>query len=346
MTEPPILVVHLFSDKARKQLLQLLRTQKRPKGTKVYVGRYGINRKDAAEFSAIPAVFYAPTFHLSLDDTAEVRPKRRLPVADAKKVDPELSGPLPTRSTELLPTSNPHAWGVELGRRFRDQLRERIRQGHKIETWQLDEIPPKCVTSGASAIDFRRFVGGVVRGLAEGRPKLGDKRLRGFVWISAQGLEGKPGIPGLPKLSCSDNDVKQFWDDINAGAKCLVGEEYPDFKGNATVAANGKARAQKALNAATPGSGSRQELAKRYIVGMTPGFHEPFKKSGLNGNVNHLSLDEVATWRKAFITARCKAQRPVGYGMFSFDKPFNHRPENVENAIKALNFAAANHAKP
>ena len=343
MTEPPVIVVHLFTTKARAQILQLLKTQKRPPGTKVFLGRYGTNDQDAAIISAIPGVFYAPTLHLSVDDTVRYRKKRRLPAADAKKVDPELAGEFPTRAKELLPTVNPRAWGVELGRRFRDELREKARKGHKIATWQLDEIPPKCVTS-PSARDFRLFVGGVVRGLAEGRPKLGDKLLPGFVWIAQQALEGRGPLPGLPRLSPTAPDIKLFWDDVNAGARGLVGEEYPEFRGSATEAGKAKARAHKAL--AAPGSKSRQALAQKYIIGMTPGFHEPFKKSGLNGNVNRLKLDAVAKWREEFITARCKAQRPVGYGMFSFDGAFNTRPDCVENAVGALRFAAKKHATP
>lgn len=342
MTEPPVIVVHLFTTKARAQILQLLKTKKRPPGTKVYVGRYGINNQDAAQISAIPGVFYAPTFHLSLDDTEKYRQKRRLPGRDAAKVDQDLSGTFPAGTKELLPTANPRAWGVELGRRFRDELREKIRQGHKIATWQLDEIPPKCVTS-PKAGDFRLFVGGVVRGLAEGRPRLGDKVLPGFVWIAEQALEGRAPLPGLPRLSLQIADVKIFWDDVNAGARGLVGEEYPSFIGSATAAGQAKARAHTALSA--PGSKSRQALAKKYIIGMTPGFHQPFKKSGLNGNVKGLKLDAVARWREEFIAARCKAQRPVGYGMFSFDGTFNTRPDCVQNAISALEFAAKRHAQ-
>jgi len=343
MTEPPVIVVHLFKTKTRAQILQLLKTQKRPRGTKVYVGRYGINNEDAARISAIPGVFYAPTFHLSLADTLKYLPKRRLPAAEAKKVDPALAGAFPAGAKELLPKVNPRAWGVELGRRFRDELREKIRQGHKIETWQLDEIPPKCVTSPRAG-DFRLFVGGVVRGLAEGRPKLGDKVLPGFVWVAEQALEGRGPLPGLPRLSPGIADVKFFWDDLNAGARGLVGEEYPEFRGSATAAGKARAGAHKALSA--PGSTSRQALAKKYIIGMTPGFHQPFKKSGLNGNVNGLKLDAVARWREEFITARCKVQRPIGYGMFSFDGAFNTRPDCVENALSALRFAAQKHVTP
>jgi hypothetical protein len=341
MTVPPVLLVHLFTNDARTQILKRLKAGKRPRDTEVFLGRYGINAEDSEKISAVPGVFYAPTFHLSLGDTKDVRKARSLPERDAKKVDQALNGAFPASPNELLPASNPRAWGVELGRRFRDQLRQK-QKGHKIAAWQLDEIPPKCVTS-PRAKDFRLFVGGVVRGLAEGRPKLGDKVLPGFVWISAVALEGRSGLPGLPRLSPKAADVKVFWEDVNAGARCLVGEEYPRFAGSATATGTAMAGPQKAL--AAPGSPARQALAKRYIVGMTPGFHEPFTP-GLNGNVGGMSLKDVTAWRNEFITARTNAQRPVGYGMFSFNGDFDTAPVNIDNAMTALHFAAKKHVEP
>jgi hypothetical protein len=351
MTEPPILVVHLFTTKALEQILGQLKAGKRPPGTKVYLGTYSVNNDHAAMISKFAktapgkGVFYAPTLHLSLEDTENLRKGRDLPEADAKKVDPALNGEFPTRANELLPTATPHAWGVELGRRFRDEMRAKVRKG-TIATWQLDEVPRECVTrSKQDAVDTRLFVGGVVRGLREGRVKLGDKVLPGFVWIAAQALAGKDGGRGLTALPPTAPDMKILWDDLNAGARALVGEEYPEFIGSATVAGRKQAKSHKALIAPGPGNQSRQKLAKRYIVGMTPGFHEPFKKGGLTGNVNHMSLQKVEAWRNEFIVARTKAQRPIGYGMFSFDGDFNTVPANVVNAMTALTFAATKHAQ-
>ena len=336
MTEPPVLVMHLYTDKARAQILKQLKAKRRPPGTTVFLGRYGVNREDAAAIAAagMPTVHYAPTLHLALKDTADLRAKRRLPPEEAKKVAPELSGRFPSIPQKLLPSSKPRAWGVELGRRFRDQLRQAGKaQGREITAWQLDEIPPACGESKA----FRLFVGGVIVGIAQGRPKLGDKVLPGFVWIAAKALQTLPG------LSPAVADVKIFWEDVNAGTRCLVGEEYPRFEGSAPAAGEANARPQRAL--AVPGSPARQALAKRYIIGMTPGFHEPFSR-GLAGNVHRLPLVKVTAWRNSFITARCKAERPVGYGMFHFDGKFNTLPPNIDNAVTALCFAASKHAKP
>ena len=351
MTTPPILVVHLFTTKALKQILAQLKAGKRPQGTQVYLGTYSVNDEHAAliaEFSKTPpgkGVFYAPTLHLSLKDTKTLRKGRDLPEADAKKVEQALKDEFPHRPNDLLPTATPHAWGVELGRRFRDDMRAKVRKG-LIETWQLDEVPRECVTrSGQDGVDMRLFVGGVVRGLAEGRVNLGDKVLPGFVWIAAQALAGKDGGKGLTALSPTAADMKILWDDLNKGARALVGEEYPEFIGNATKAGTDQAKSHKALSAPGPGNQSRQKLAKKYIVGMTPGFHKPFKKGGLTGNVGGLSFDQVAKWRGEFITARANAQRPIGYGMFHFDGDFNTQADAIKNAITALNSAANKHAK-
>jgi hypothetical protein len=59
-----------------------------------------------------------------------------------------------------------------------------------------------------------------------------------------------------------------------------------------------------------------------------------------------MKLPEVTRWRKEFITARTKAQRPRGYGMFHFDGDFNTVLERIDEAIDSLSFAAKRHATP
>ena len=82
----------------------------------------------------------------------------------------------------------------------------------------------------------------MIRGLAEGRPKLGDKPKPGFVWVAEQALDKLPGLP------ITISDVKLFWEDVDAGARYLVGEEYPEFlRGTRPRAANAHARPQSAL---------------------------------------------------------------------------------------------------
>ena len=348
MTEPKrVLVVHLYKPKALPEILARLKVGKRPPETEIFLGSYGIRLADAKAISAIPGAHYAPTFHLGPAVNGEIRSGRHDLPKGTPPFDKKFAGVFPADpNVPWLPRGKiPRAWGFEIGRRFRDQLRAANKKQPLIANWQLDEIPRECAIHPTRRADFRLFVGGVVRGLAEGRPALGDKLLPGFVWIGAGALEKMPG-------AALSSDVQFFWQDVNVGARYLVGEEYPIFlkgKGAAAVAAKFQARPQKAL--AAPGSKPRQALAKRYVVGMTPGWHKP-KTSGLNGNVdfdgqgNGLKLPEVAVWRKEFITARTKAQRPCGYGMFHFDGNFNTVTQRIDEAIDALTFAAKKHAAP
>jgi hypothetical protein len=342
MPEPQhVVVVHLYKQESLPRLVSALKSGRWPEKTEFFLGSYGIRPSDAKEIAKLPGGHYAPTFHLGPAVDAEFRSGRHdLPPGTAP-FDKEFAGAMPVHPNEpWLPSEKPNAWGVELGRRFRDKLRseQQLRTGVKIENWQLDEIPRECGNNSRRK-DFRMFVGGVVRGLAEGRPRFKDKLLKGFVWIGAGALETLPGAdPREPT-------VELFWKDVNKGARYLVGEEYPAFvRGAATTTGRSLARPQVAL--AAPGSKPRQELAARYIVGMTPGFHRPMKKSGLNGNVGGMKLPAVAAWREEFITARIEAARPCGYGMFHFDGHFNTRPECIQNAITALNFAVSKHATP
>jgi hypothetical protein len=340
MTEPKrVLVVHLYRSSAFAQILTRVKAGKRPPDTEIFLGSYGIRPGEAKLISAIPGAHYAPTFHLAPKKNARLRSGRLDLPKDTAPFDKAFAGAFPADpAVPWLPLGKqPRAWGFEIGRRFRDQLRAEQKKQPLIANWQLDEIPRECGIHPTRRADFRLFVGGVVRGLAEGRPKLGDKLLKGFVWIGADGLKTLPG-------ATLTSDLQVFWEDIDVGARYLVGEEYPVFvKGAAAAKANDLAGPQKAL--AAPGSKPRQALAKRYVVGMTPGWHKP-KTSGLNGNLGGMKLPGVAAWRKEFITARTKAQRPCGYGMFHFDGDFNTVPEHINEAIAALDFAAQKHAEP
>jgi hypothetical protein len=341
MTEPKrVLVVHLYRSTALAPILTRLKADKRPPETELFVGSYGIRPAEAKLISAIPA-HYAPTFHLGPKVNRRIRsgrhdlPKNTPPFS----FDKAFAGAFPADpNVPWLPTGKaPRAWGYEIGRRFRDQLRAAQKKQPLIANWQLDEIPRECGIHPSRRKDFRLFVGGVVRGLAEGRPKFKDELLPGFVWIGAGALTT------LPRAELT-SDMQSFWQDVNVGARYLIGEEYPAFvKGAAPAKAKELAAPQKAL--AATGSEPRQALAKRYVVGMTPGWHKP-ETSGLNGNVGGMKLPGVAAFRKEFIKARTKAQRPSGYGMFHFDGDFNTVPERVNEAIGALTFAAKTHAQP
>ena len=67
-----------------------------------------------------------------------------------------------------------YAWGLELGRRWRDRIRSK-RKGQRVVSWQLDEIPHEI--SGKGGARLRVYIRGVLKGVSEGRPQLGDKLL-------------------------------------------------------------------------------------------------------------------------------------------------------------------------
>lgn len=340
MSEPKrVLVVHLYRPNALEEILARLKAGKRPKETELFLGSYGIRPAQAKLISAIPGAHYAPTFHLGPKVNARIRSGRLDLPKNTAPFDKAFAGAFPADPhVPWLPTGKaPRAWGFEIGRRFRDQLRAAQKKHPLIANWQLDEIPRECGIHPTRRRDFRLFVGGVVRGLAEGRPRFKDELLPGFVWIGAGALTT------LPRAELT-SDMQFFWQDVNVGARYLIGEEYPTFvKGAAPAKAKELAAPQKAL--ASTGSEPRQALAKRYVVGMTPGWHKP-ETSGLNGNVGGMKLPGVAAWRKEFVTARTKAQRPCGFGMFHFDGDFNTVPERIKEAIDALSFAATKHAAP
>jgi hypothetical protein len=351
---PPVLLVHLYSAKALKLILPLLAGTERPAGT-VFVGHYGINLGEARSIKREGAgALYAPTY--LLDPADKLRNAR--PVVVPNDLHPNFAGKLPSPASQFpspaaknrLPRERQREWGLELGRRFRDRWRtqsntletqsEQLPEDQRptISSWQLDEIASECNALTAEGRAYRQFIGGVIRGIAEGRKELGDEVVQGFVWMA--GLALNP--PRLVDLSVTNEDVRQFWEDVDFGAKFLVGEEYPDFvKGGAVQAGTDCASTQKRL--AAHKSDQCKALAGRYIVGMTPGW----KRGGsLHGNPgNKLSVKEVEEWRHAFIKSRAKAIRPAGFGQFSFDGTNVEvakalRPERVEEAIRALHFAA------
>jgi hypothetical protein len=342
----PILLVHLFTTSALNRILSRLADGERPDGTEVYLGTYSANTGHATAIAALgdPSIRYAPTIHLSPDDNVAVRGGRQLPPADLAKLDQAHNGPFPADPREpRLPATNVNGrdWGIELGRRFRDELRKQQRafgaQGLEIAGWQLDEIYGQCKDSAR----FRQFTGGVIQGIAGGRPELEDEPLPGFVWMAWSALSALAGAQATAEL-------KQFWTDVDAGARCLIGEEYPTFdRGMAQAQGIEKAKPQNRLGAATSIQPCKS-LAKKYVVGMNPGWQTHTAKgklNGLGGNLGGLSPAEVADWRKAFVESRTNAAKtkPVGYAEFSFLNSNITPPIRIDGAIDALHVAATVH---
>jgi hypothetical protein len=258
----------------------------------------------------LPRARYAPMFHIQPSAFWE---GRRLSDRAARKLlarNPRsggLAGPLPPLPQLLrLSAARRVTWSVELGARFRDALRESA----VTDTWQLDEIVAEC--AGPLGRPYRELTRGVLRGLVFGRPALGDTPYRGLVWWSktAHTLAARRLTP----------ELATFWRMLDRACLGLIGEEYPEFTGDPRAAARAGAPAQNALLR----SGEiRRRLGRKYVCGLTPGFH---LAPGLGGNTRGLSRTAAARWRAGYLHAR--AATPVaGFAEFNF------RFENSSSAV-------------
>ena len=320
----PVALITVFGADVLPRILKEIASGSTPPRADWFVGTFGVNKEVAAAVTGVPGVRYAPVFCVQPQTGKQTRMGRRLSKEDAAKIgDLAHAGEIPGTTAEVvIPAGDRRTWGVELGRRFRDQLRAARSEGIAIETWQFDEILGECGRSRP----HREFLGGILRGLAEGRPRLGDKRERGFVWVAPTAMRDLPGL-------AIAGDVQGFWEDLDAAALFLVGEEYPPFRDDPAVVARQLAARHKALAQGT----IRRGLANRYIVGMTPGWRPA--ATGLGGNLDGRPAQEVTKWRNSFIDARIAAQRPRGFGQFNFVKE-NTLPNRVEDAVRSLHHAS------
>jgi hypothetical protein len=315
----PVALITNFSKTAFPRILSQIATEPGPPVADWYIGTYGIS-KPMAEKIAAKGFKYAPVFAIQPHTSAKVRAERRVRKAEAALLDPAFAGKIPG-SGAIIPPTKRRAWGIELGQRYRDYMRKQRAADVLIDTWQFDEILGQCASSAA----YRAFVGGILRGLTEGRPELADSTEKGFVWFGFRALSDLPD-PGF------SDEVARFWQEVTRATLFLVGEEYPFFRGSVTTAARDRARGHQRL------VGGLRALERKYICAMTPGWKS---SPGLRGNVDHQPPDFVTDWRQRFIDARIARQRPRGYGQFSFTKE-NLRPrDRIDDAVASLHFATA-----
>jgi hypothetical protein len=248
---------------------------------------------------------YAPMFQLRPDWYWE---RRRLSREDAKVLlarssrSARLAGPLPALSELLRSSSTARVtWGIELGARFRDELRAAARAGTETAGWQLDEILAETV--GPQGRAHRELARGALRGLVFGRQALGDRPGQGLVWWAhtAFTLAGRSLTP----------ELAAFWRILNRATLGLVGEEYPEFAGDPAVAARSEAAGQRALQRGGP---VRRALARKYVAGLTPGYR---LAPGLGGNTRGLARAGVNRWRERYVEVRAAAG-VAGFGEFNF----------------------------
>jgi hypothetical protein len=209
-----------------------------PEGIPVYVGSYGPSGDVARQVAELPSGRYAPMFALR---EAYYREQRRVPSEQADKLDPRFAGAVPPLA-RLGSTTLRVSWGVELGSRYRDQIRQTQDAGFVVDSWQFDEIVPSAAR--ADGAPLREFLRGVFRGLVFGRPQLEDATVQGLVWVAHSAL-------ALARLGVT-SELTTFWNMLNRAALGYVGEEYPPFEGNPRTVARAQASGQRALAAGGP----------------------------------------------------------------------------------------------
>jgi len=248
--------------------------------------------------------------------------RRRVPPADERRLSAatkRLGGPLPPLGELMrLPPARRVRWGVELGGRFRDEIRGATRAGATIHAWQIDEIQAEA--AGSLGRQYREFTRGVVRGALFGRSRLDDRRQQGLVWWAHTAF-------ALTRYSITP-ELAAFWRILNEACLGLVGEEYPVFAGDPAAAARAESTGQRGLQRGGP---VRQALARKYVAGMTPGYH---LAAGLGGNTHGLSTAQVNAWREGYVRARAAAGVS---GFAEFDWRFgNNRLHVMQDVARTL----------
>jgi hypothetical protein len=230
------------------------------------------------------------------------------------------SGRVPTTESLLAGGSARRlAWGREIGRRYRDAMRVRRRRGIDVATWQFDEVPSP-VAYRRSARPYLQLTRGMLDGLRTGRPQLGDRAEGGIVWLAPQVLWLAGRRPS--------RELRRFWIALDRASLRVVGEEYVRFRGDPAAVARASAYGQRALSRA---GGARAAIARKYVVGMTPGY---IRRPNLGGRVDGKSRGELQRWRRLFVTARAKRGAP-GFAQFNFRGPNAHGAA-IDDAIRAL----------
>ena len=271
-----------------------------PPGVRVHIGTYGVNREASITVHTYGPGRYSPMFKAEVRTAAWER--RRLTPAEERRVGPRFAGRVPDQSVLLgLSSAQRTAWGVEVGRRYRDTIRHARADGITVETWQLDELGTQL--AGTQGRQHREFVRGVLQGISFGRRVLGDSEGKGFVWSTRRALN----LARLPVTA----ELRAFWQQLDRASFRIVGEEFPNFTGDPARAARTQADGQRSLASGGP---VRRRLAGRYLAGMTPGYRIGH---GLGGNVNGLSRAEVNRWRNAYVAERERIG-VAGFGEFHF----------------------------
>ena len=282
------------------RLMDAIAASGMPPGVRVHIGTYGVNAEASIAVHTYAQGRYSPMFKAEVRTAAWER--RRLTPAEERRVSRRFSGRIPDEAALLrLSSSQRTAWGLELGRRYRDTIRHSRADGIVIDTWQLDELGTQL--AGPQGRQHREFVRGVMQGMTFGRRVLGDSEGKGFVWSTRRALN----LARLPVTA----ELRAFWQQLERAAFRVVGEEFPNFTGDPARAARTQADGQRALASGGP---VRRSLAGRYVAGMTPGYRIGH---GLGGNVLGMSRADVNRWRNGYVAERNRIG-VAGFGEFHF----------------------------
>jgi hypothetical protein len=314
----PVVILSYWQSRHYSRLVDSVERARLPGTTPVYYGNYWGSGHPSEPKPVkprprppMPSGRPAPIFPLAYSVFWR---KRRLPARDRRTLRRKhvaaRGGRIPGMNS-LLHRSGRHAyaWGLELGRRFRDRIRNKRRNGTKVTTWQFDELVSEL--GGHGAARRKAIVRGVLDGLWRGRPDLGDRKLPGIVYATQKAL-------------ASARRGEALWRSLDRATLWVAAEEYPDFIGSPGHAARHESRGQHALRrAGKPG----RSLARKYVVGMTPGYRPD---PGLGGNVRGRSRRSVNSWRERFVRARAR-RRVAGFAQYGFR--FQNSSQTVMRAV-------------
>lgn len=317
----PIVALAYYSNDDLPMIAGEMARAKFPDGTPVYYGNFwgtsprAERRLSAASTEEVPNGRFAPIFGWVPNKFWEYR---RLDASDERRLksDRHLSGPAPSLYTLLARGgSTAYRWGRELGRRFRDRARE-VEELHDIEVdrWQFDEVPTNAV--GRSGRKARDLVRGMLDGVTYGRAELGDRKVRGIVFVAHETLK----LAARPVRG----ELKRFWRTVDRSSLAVAGQEYPRFVGNPRRSAFVQSEGQRVM---ARGGRLLRRLAAKYVVAVTPGYNG---SPGLGGNSGGRSPDGVDAWRADFLAARAQ------FGVAGF-AAFNMHGDNARrSAVRPL----------
>jgi hypothetical protein len=315
----PAVILDYYRERHLPRLIRAATLSGLPGDTPIYYGTYwgvGVNTRPplpgppppppppGKPRPVMPNRRYAPIFSLARTNFWERRELTAGELGTLRNAgDPGMPGRVPDLKV-LLRRSGSYRYfaGLEVGRRMRDRIRFKRAHHLRVVTWQFDEIPSEV--AGPDGFKYRQVVQGILRGLADGRPALGDKWLPGLVWVTGTGLSAanRPAT----------GDLQGFWQAVDETSLFLIGEEYVDFTGPPSRAAAQQAAWRTWL---FRWGGHRRSLANKYVAGLTPGYASA---PGYGGNVKNRSRSAVRRWRLSFIRARAR-QGVAGFAEYSFN---------------------------